>query len=152
MLGHELITPLIIIISSMITISVLVYLFSGRIYKSRRVKITNSGDLCTPSIGELDAIPKKTCTDRDGKTVNCFQPNPDVDLVFGIDVNPVYYRTVCAQLCNGITSNGECENKTPRYDECISQLKPPPNCNDSAKPLGRLTDTDNIYYAQSIIP
>lgn len=126
-------------------------MFDLNIKKARTVRVIKTGELCKPSLGELPVIPDKQCTDGNGQPVQCFQPDPSVDLVYQIGINPVYYRSVCSKLCSEVSVNGGCVNETDNFKTCIDQLEPPQNCNSSANPLGRLEGTDDIYYAVGII-
>ena len=151
MIGSELAIPVIIIMTSIIIISYLLFQFNQNISKARTVRVINSGKVCNPALGELPVIPVKECTNKNGELVECYQPNPAVDLTFEIGTSPVYFRSICTRLCKEINTNGGCVNESSTYQSCLTLLEPPGNCNSSANALGRLTGTSDIYYAQDII-
>ena len=146
MIGAELAIPIIYIIAAMVTISILLFQFNSRIGRVRTIRVIDSGKVCTPSVGELPSITDRKCGD-----VQCYQPDPDVDLVFRIGTNPVYYKSICSRLCQEVSVNGGCVNETDTFSKCISLLEPPEGCSSSANPLGRLEGTNQIYYAEDVI-
>ena len=151
MIGSELSIPVITIIAGIIIITYLLIIFNQNITKARSVRVIKSGVLCYPNVGELPVIPNKECIKKSGDSVQCFQPNPSVDLVYEIGINPMFYRSICSILCSQTSTNGGCVNETNNYKSCIEALEPPKNCNSSANPLGRLTGTDDVYYANGIV-
>jgi hypothetical protein len=150
MIGTEITLPIISIITYMITISVLIYLFNNKIGRSRTVRIIENGKICSPTTGELPSIILEDCDDN-SSSAKCYQPDPTIDLVFEVGTYPVFYQTICSRLCEEISVNGACINETSAYASCISFLKPPDGCNSTANPLGRLNGSNQIYYANSII-
>ncbi len=151
MIGSELSIPVITIIVGIITVIYLLIMFDLNIGKARTVRVIKTGEMCRPNIGDLPVIPDKKCDDGDGNLVQCFQPDPSIDLIYQIGVDPVYYRSVCSKICIEVSVNGGCVNETNNFKTCINDLEPPQNCNSSANPLGRLEGTDDIYYATGII-
>lgn len=151
MFGHELVMPFISIIILMILISILLFQFNQRIGRSRSVRVISANETCAPALGELPVIPVKQCQNSDGTQVQCYQPDPGIDLIFEISTNSSYYKSVCTRLCQQISTNGGCVQQTDTYDKCISLLEPPEGCNSSANPLGRLTGTNDVYYASGIV-
>lgn len=152
MIGSELSIPIATIIVGIITVICLLVIFDLNIGKSRTVRVIKTGELCKPDIGDLTVIPNKQCNyNGSEELVQCFQPDPSVDLVYQIGINPVYYRSVCTKICSETSINGACANETNNYKTCVQTLEPPQNCNTSANPLGRLEGTNDIYYATGII-
>lgn len=151
MIGSELAFPVISIIVGIITIIYLLVMFDLNIGKARTVRVISTGQLCKPNVGDLPVIPDKQCPKSDGTLVQCYQPDPSVDLIYEIGINPVYYRSVCTKICTVASINDGCVEETNNFKTCINTLEPPPNCNSSANPLGRLAGTDDIYYATGII-
>ena len=125
--------------------------FNKHIGYARTVRVRNDGKICNAPLGDLPVIPERRCDTEDGRNVRCYQPNPNIDLVFEISSTPFYYRSVCNRLCGSINLNGVCDEDNSLYDYCLNLLEPLDGCNNSANPLGRLTETNSIYYAKSII-
>jgi len=151
MLGTELALPVISVITAIIVISILLYQFNNRIGRSRTVRIIDKGKVCDPSLGELPIIPAKNCQKSDGSSVECYQPDPNLDLIFEIGTTPVYFQSICSRLCEQISVNGGCANESTSFSTCISLLEPPKGCISSANPLGRLEGSNDVYYANDIV-
>ena len=122
--------------------------YNLRVGEARTVRIRDTGKICEPSLGEIPVIPEETCKTSDGRTVRCYKIN---DITFEISPTPFYYRSVCNRLCGEVNLNGVCEEDNSMYDFCLNLLEPPEGCLNSANPLGRLTDTNSIYYAKAVL-
>lgn len=151
MIDYEIIPILILIVAVVIIIVLELLKNNFKIGMARTVIIRNDGKTCEPVLGELSVIPNRECETSDGRTVRCYQPDPSIDLKFEISPTPFYYRSICNRLCGEININGVCDEENSLYNFCLNLLEPSEGCNNSANPLGRLTDTNSVYYAKSVI-
>ena len=145
------IIPILIIIIFLGVIPFLAYSYSEKIKNGRTVKVRSDGKVCNSPLGSLPIIPRKTCESNTGTDVLCYSPPGDTELNFSISKIPKYYRSVCLSLCARVTINGSCEEENSLFDECITLLEPPEGCVNTARPLGRLEGTSDIYYASGVL-
>jgi hypothetical protein len=148
---YELIIPLIVIIAMGALLIYFLIIFSQKVEDGTTVRVKDDGNICNPPLGDLPIIGNSFCDDELGNNVRCYQPDGDMDLVFEISQVPYYYASVCSRICDGININGGCDDESEIYKSCISLLEPPGVCNTSANPLGRLTETNDVYYAKKVI-
>lgn len=148
-----------ILIISIILILILIgvnsyymYVYAEKIRRGRTITVRSDGHVCTDPLGSLPVIPRELCDTGLGSTVLCYSPPDASDINFAISKFPRYYRSVCIELCVNATLNGNCEEQNALFDQCISILEPQEGCVNTAKPLGRLEGTSDIYYADIILP
>lgn len=146
-----LIIPILIILLMIGSIFYCMYAYYEKIKRGRTVRVRSDGKVCSSPLGSLPVIPEKFCKTGVGSDVLCYSP-PDIPaLNFSISKIPRYYRSVCIGLCTKITINGSCEEENELFNECISLLEPPDGCVNTARPLGRLEGTSDIYYASELL-
>lgn len=126
----------------------LAYSYSEKIKNGRTVKVRSDGKICSSPLGSLPIIPRKICEGN----ILCYSPPSAPELNFSISKVPKYYRSVCLSLCTRVTINGYCEEENALFDECITLLEPPEGCVNTARPLGRLEGTSDLYYASGVLP
>lgn len=93
----------------------------------------------------------KDLTPVPGEKDSYYYPSGNVQPKFLVSEikNANSYLNICKKYCKDIGIKG-CLKPTRTYNTCIKELKPPPNCVSSSKPLF-ITEEGNFYFAFAAI-